>query len=209
MAFSDNRRKTMATTVIDYLRHGEPVGGARIRGNGVDDPLSDAGWSQMRQTTAAVSGWDQVVSSPMRRCRSFAESIARAGGLELEIIDDLREVGFGAWEGIGRDELATGQAAALAAFYRDPVGCRPPDAEPLAHFGARVFAVFERLLADYAGRHVLVVAHAGVIRATLGKVLGTAPVDWYRVEVAYAAMTRFTRGTHGIRLVHHNWRPRL
>jgi hypothetical protein len=31
----------MAATTLDYLRHGQPVGGTRFRGNGVDDPLSD------------------------------------------------------------------------------------------------------------------------------------------------------------------------
>jgi len=31
------------TTTIDLLRHGEPVGGKRYRGQ-IDDPLSEKGW---------------------------------------------------------------------------------------------------------------------------------------------------------------------
>ncbi|MEK6748901.1 MAG: histidine phosphatase family protein, partial [Pseudomonadota bacterium] len=36
------------TTVVDMIRHGEPVGGKRYRGHR-DDPLSDIGWRQMRE----------------------------------------------------------------------------------------------------------------------------------------------------------------
>ena len=36
----------MSDTVIDLIRHGEPVGGRRYRGH-IDDPLSERGWQQM------------------------------------------------------------------------------------------------------------------------------------------------------------------
>lgn len=194
-------------TLLDYLRHGEPVGGSRFRGNGVDDPLSENGWSQMRTNTEALGGWQRVVSSPMRRCADFAAWIAEQRGLPMEIHEDLREVGFGAWEGLGRDEVKFGRSAEYTAFYRDPVNNRPAGAEPLAAFGARSAAAFDGLLDTYPGQHLLVVAHAGVIRATLGHVLQAPPETWYRVEVEYAAVTRFARTDRGVRLVTHNWRP--
>jgi len=34
-------------TTLDLMRHGEPVGGRRYRGQ-MDDPLSEKGWAQMR-----------------------------------------------------------------------------------------------------------------------------------------------------------------
>ena len=40
-------------TLIDMIRHGEPVGGRRYRGQ-IDDPLSEKGWRQM---WAAVAAW--------------------------------------------------------------------------------------------------------------------------------------------------------
>ena len=64
----------MQKTTLDFLRHGQPNGGSRYRGNGVDDPLSDLGWRQMRDTTAGVAGWQRVISSPMQRCVAFAGS---------------------------------------------------------------------------------------------------------------------------------------
>ncbi len=196
-------------TRIDYLRHGEPVGGNRVRGNGVDDPLSDDGWRQMRETTAALSGWTHVIASPMRRCLAFAQWLAEEHRLPLQIEHDLREVGFGRWEGLSRDELAARRPQEYRAFYRDPVHRRPRDAESLRAFGERTERVFERLLRTHPGQHLLVVAHAGVIRATLGHVMRAPAVNWYRVEVDYAALTRFAHDATSTRLVAHNWRPSL
>ena len=196
-------------TRIDCLRHGEPVGGSRVRGNGVDDPLSENGWRQMRNTTAAITGWDLIVTSPMRRCIEFAEWLSQERGLPLAVEQDLREVGFGDWEGLDRHELAEQRPDEFRAFYRDPVNRRPSGAEPLQAFGQRVSTVFDRLLHEYEGQHLLVVAHAGVIRATIGHVMQSPAINWYRIEVEYAALTRFAQDAISTRLVAHNWRPTL
>jgi len=196
-------------TILDYLRHGEPVGGSRFRGHGVDDPLSDRGWQQMRDTTTAVHGWTRVVSSPMQRCVAFARWLAAERALPLEVVDALREVGFGSWEGIDRKQLRRERSAEFDAFYRDPVNRRPAGAEPLQDFGDRVAAVFGDLVERHAGEHLLVVAHAGVIRATLGHVTRAPAINWYRTEVDNAAISRFAYDHIGARLVAHNWRPGL
>lgn len=196
-------------TLLDYLRHGEPVGGSRFRGNGIDDPLSEMGWQQMRDSTKEIAGWQRIVSSPMRRCIEFAQWLAAERGLPLDVRTDLREVGFGAWEGAPRDRLREQRAAEYEAFYRDPVHNRPAGAEPLDAFGRRVAAVFEHLVETFRGEHLLVICHAGVIRGTFGHVTQSPPVNWYRTEVDNAALTRFAHDRRGARLVAHNWRPRL
>ncbi|MEW6253578.1 MAG: histidine phosphatase family protein, partial [Planctomycetota bacterium] len=63
------------STLIDLMRHGEPVGGRRYRGQ-VDDPLSEKGWAQMRAAVGEAAPWHHVVSSPLLRCREFAETLA-------------------------------------------------------------------------------------------------------------------------------------
>ena len=196
-------------TLLDYLRHGEPIGGSRFRGHGIDDPLSEKGWQQMRQTTAAIAGWQRIVSSPLRRCADFAQWLAEQNGLPLEIHDDLKEVGFGTWEGLTRGELRRDRAMEYDAFYQDPVNNRPAGAEPLDAFGDRVSAVFDQLIQTYPGQHLLIVAHAGVIRASLGHVTQAPAINWYRTVVDNAAVSRFVHDRRGTRLVTHNWRPSL
>ncbi|NTV97331.1 MAG: alpha-ribazole phosphatase family protein [Thiobacillus sp.] len=179
----------MTTTQIDMLRHGEPVGGRRYRGQ-TDDPLSEKGWRQMRAATAGERPWTAIVSSPMARCRAFAEELAGQTGLPLRFDDRLKEVGFGTWEGKTADEIKAVDPDAVFNFKLDPVTFRPEGAEGLADFYARVAAAWEAILADHAGGHVLVVGHAGVIRMAICRALGLAPEHAYRLQIGSAALAR-------------------
>jgi len=184
------------TTLVDILRHGEPVGGRRYRGQ-TDDPLSEQGWAEMRAATAGPRPWTCLVSSPLTRCRAFAEELAGQTGLTPHYDARLKEVGFGSWEGRTAAEIKAEQPGAVFDFKRDPVGCRPAGAEPLDAFYARVAAAWDDLVAAHAGGHVLVIAHAGVIRMVLCRVLGMPPAHAYRVQVGSAGLARFRVEANG------------
>lgn len=176
-------------TIIDLLRHGEPVGGRMYRG-GIDHPLSERGWQQMRDATAHPEPWQYIVSSPLARCSAFAEELAERLGLDWHVDERLREVGFGSWEGKTGAELRADDPDRLKRFYHDPVGERPEGAEPLDAFLGRVGEAVDALLADRAGQHVLLVCHAGVIRAAVAHTLGAPLPAMYRLDVANASLTR-------------------
>lgn len=180
----------MTTTLIDMLRHGEPVGGRRYRGQ-IDDPLSDKGWRQMRAATSGDRPWSAIVSSPLSRCRAFAEELAGQTGLPLTFDERLKEVGFGVWEGKTAEELKAVDPDIVFNFKRDPVTYRPEGAEDLDGFFKRVVSVWEDLLTQHAGGRPLVVCHAGVIRMAMCHVLGLPPEHAYRIQVASAAIVQF------------------
>ncbi|MBK1717855.1 histidine phosphatase family protein [Thiocystis violacea] len=184
----------MQDTRVDVIRHGEPLGGRRYRGHGVDDPLSPAGWEQMRQALGGRPHWDQILSSPMRRCRLFASALAQRHALPLAIDPAFREIGMGAWEGRLHAEVAATEPDRLAVFQRDPVGGRPPGAEPLAVFLARIADAYERQIAAYPGRRLLIVCHAGVTRAILGHVMRADPERWSRIRIDHAGISRIRAG---------------
>jgi len=177
------------TTTVDLMRHGEPVGGRRYRGQ-IDDPLSEKGWAQMHAALGESVPWTQIVSSPLQRCRAFAESLAERHGLPLTLDERLKEVGFGVWEGKSAAEIEQDAPGTLAQFRADPINACPAGAEPLADFHARVAAGMEDLLAQHAGRHVLLVGHAGVMRMALAWALRIPLENAYRIEVATASLTR-------------------
>ena len=177
-------------TQLDFLRHGEPLGGRKYRGQN-DDPLSEKGWGQMRAAVGAARPWQAIVSSPLSRCLAFAEELARESGLPLSLDERLKEVAFGVWEGKTPEELREQDPNILFNFKRDPVGCRPQGAEDLDTFHGRVAQAFDDLEEAYRGQHVLVVAHAGVIRMAVCHVLGISAAHAYRLQVGSAAMARF------------------
>lgn len=176
---------------LDFMRHGEPVGGRKYRGQ-IDDPLSEKGWAQMRAAVGEHRPWTRIVSSPLMRCRAFAEELAGRHQLPLSFDDRLKEVGFGAWEGKTAAQLNEAYPQQLPRFKADPVNARPAGAEPLVDFFNRVAAGVESLLQSCAEEHVLVVCHAGVIRMVMAHGLHIPLANAYRIEVPAAGLTRIS-----------------
>ena len=194
------------TTRLDLIRHGEPVGGRRFRGDAVDDPLSDTGWQQLesrlrRLQAQGMADWDVIATSPMARCRSFAEAVAERRGLELVVDPDLREIGFGPWEGLRHAEIPERYPEQHAAFLADPVYGRPPGSEPMADFFERVTRGLERLERNHAGQSVLLLSHAIVMRAACAWVMGAPMAAVARVETEYAAYLSIRHSERGRRLL--------
>jgi len=181
-------------TTIDLIRHGQPQGGHMYRG-WVDHPLSDTGWRQMRAATKTAQPWRAIVSSPLLRCYAFAQELGKQLDIEIQVDDRLKEVGFGHWEGKNADQIRAADPLALRNFYRDPVNARPHDAEPLDRFQERVSAALTDLLQQHGGTHVLLVTHAGVIRAAIAHALNAPLAAIYRTHVDNAAITRFRQTT--------------
>lgn len=184
------------TTLIDLMRHGEPVGGSRYRGQ-IDDPLSDTGWRQMREAIGREHPWNLIVSSPLSRCLAFAEELSEKTGLPLEIDDRLKEIGFGEWQGKTREEITQYDPGVLQRFYRDPTTYRPDGAEGLAEFRHRIVTALNDILNRHAGQHVLIVCHAGTIRMVLGHVLDIPLSHLFRIKVANAGITRIEFAEQG------------
>jgi len=182
-------------TRIDLLRHGEPVGGHRYRGQ-IDDPLSDKGWQQMRAAVGDRCDWDVICTSPLRRCAEFAAELAARHGLPLTSDPRLREIGFGSWEGRTADEIRSEDAQRIERFWRDPVANRPEGAETIADFRARVSEAWRELLATHPGKRILLVGHAGITRMVLSLVLDSPPQHMFRIQVENAGLTHIrVRGT--------------
>lgn len=180
----------MTDTIIDLIRHGEPVGGRAYRGHNIDDPLSEKGWQQMWDAVGEHCPWDAIVSSPLSRCLSFARALAEDNQLEVEVVDNLKEVGFGSWEGQTPEQLKADRLDEYNAFYRDPVNLRPPGAEDLNAFCTRVSTALTHTAKKYNGKHVLVVAHAGVIRSAIAHTLHAPPLGMYKIKVTNAGISR-------------------
>lgn len=181
----------MATeTLVDLLRHGETVGGPRLRGSRCNDPLSETGMEQLRRATGDSPGWQLVVTSPLIRCRAFAESMAARDGCEILVEDRLGEYDFGEWDGRPFDELWRDHGDALAAFFGDPDTVTPPGGETVAAFRDRVRAAWNELLEGHGGKRILVISHGGVLRQIVGDVLGVGGPVHAVLEWPHASMSR-------------------
>ena len=196
-----------AVTTIDLLRHGEPVGGRMYRGSGTDHPLSDEGCLQMWDSIAPhvldddSVPWLAVVSSPMLRCRTFAEAFSEKYKLPLAIKEDFQEAGYGSWEGKTPDEIEASDYDEYWAFFNDPVNCRPQNAEPLEEFTTRVSVVLNEVLETYQGQHILLVSHLAVTRAIMAVVLSLPLAKQQLIDLPFAGMLRLIKDKKGLRIL--------
>ena len=176
-------------TTIDLIRHGEPVGGRRYRGQ-IDDPLSEKGWRQMRDAVGDNCPWNSIITSPLSRCAEFAHELSERHQLPIKFEPDFKEIGFGEWEGKTAAEIQQAMPGALELFWRDPINARPSGAEPLVDFRQRIETAWQNMLAHHRGQHILVVCHAGVIRMSLQYVLDIPLQHVFRIQVANAGISR-------------------
>ena len=176
-------------TKIDVIRHGEPEGGRRYRGYGVNDPLTEKGWQQMWNSIPEQPPWDLIISSPLARALDFAQALAESANIPCIIEEDMKEIGFGVWEGLTPEEILAGDSEALNHFYTDPVHNRPEGAEGLEEFSKRVWDAYLSIASAHEGKHILIVGHAGVARAVTANVLHMSLDDVYsRLGIEYAAI---------------------
>lgn len=181
-------------TRIDLLRHGETRAGSVYLGRS-DAPLSEHGYRQMAEALMDASDYHAMLSSPLVRCAAFARDYAQLHGLPLHCDARFREMDFGAWDGRSAAEIAATDPGALENFWRDPVACPPPQAEPLLSFQERVLAAWQELPARYSGQHVLLVTHGGVMRIILCHLQQLPLAELLSLAVPHAALQRITYRT--------------
>lgn len=184
------------STIIDLIRHGEPVGGTRYRGH-TDDPLSEKGWSQMRGTVGDHKPWGQIVSSPLLRCAEFAKEVADRHSIPMQTDERFKEIFFGPWEGKTPDELLAMDKDCLRHFWSDPVNNMPEGAETITEFEIRVLAAWDELVKQHNGKHILLVGHGGMMRVILSHALGMPREHMFRLSVKYAAISRIRIDDYG------------
>jgi len=189
---------------LDLLRHGETERGGGFRGR-IDDALTAAGWAQMHQALQGRGGWSALVSSPLQRCRRFAEALAAQHGLPLHEEPGLRELDFGDWEGLSAAQLMDTSSAELGLFWDDPYAFTPPGGEPLAAFEARVLDALAGLAKAHAAGHLLLVTHGGVIRLLLARARGLAPARLLQVEAGHASLFSLRLGLLDGQLLLEEW----
>ncbi|MFD6229815.1 bifunctional RNase H/acid phosphatase [Streptomyces sp. NPDC060232] len=197
-----------ATFVL--LRHGETAltPQKRFSGSGGSDPeLSPAGRRQaaaVAEALAARGTVQTVVSSPLLRCRETAQAVADRLGLAVTVEQGLREVDFGAWEGLTFAEVRERFPDDLQAWLDSPKAAPTGGGESFAAATRRISATRDRLLAEHAGRTVLLVTHVTPVKILVRLALGAPPESLYRMELSAASLSAvayYADGNASVRLL--------
>lgn len=174
----------MTETLVLLARHGQTDWNAAGRWQGhADRPLSAAGTRQARELAERLRGYplDAVYASDLRRALETAAAVAARQGLAVTALPELREVDTGSWTGLTRPDA---QRRFPEEFARWEATGEPgwEGGESYDDLSARVVPAVERIGEAHPGGRVLVVAHAGVVRAVHARVLGLDPASYRRLR---------------------------
>lgn len=174
-----------------------------------DMGLSEKGINQAQARVGLIRalGADSIVSSPRLRCVQAANVAAGELGVDVAVLDELREADFGDFEGMTPADLMQGAHGDAYAAWRDPRSSSlgAPGGESWEQLGQRADVALETLAARYGGGHVLVVSHGYFIRALLVRALFAAPAaQLRRFDIDNASLSVLTNKGGHWRLPHHN-----
>ena len=160
------------------LRHAETDWNRERRFQGGRDvPLSATGCEQAESAARllAATPLDAVWSSPLARARDTAAIIAAPHDLAVQEAAAFREMGFGEWEGLTRDEVRERFADAHRAWVETPQEAIWPGAETLAAVRTRALAGLAALRAAHQGQTICLVTHGITGRLLILEALGLGP----------------------------------
>jgi probable phosphoglycerate mutase len=196
----------VVTTRTLLLRHGRTAHTPERRFSGSSDlDLSDLGRADAAAAARALvgRGIEVIVASPLKRCRQTAGEVAEALDLSIEVERDLRELDFGAWEGMSGAEAMAANPLAFRR-WRTALDVRPPGGESIVDVSTRVAAARARILERHAGKTVLLVTHVTPIKLLLAAGLGVGDEIVHRVFLEAASLCEVvwsSDGTSSVRLV--------
>lgn len=161
---------------LHFLRHGqtELSRDNSFCGSGSEPGLTEDGRAMATAFAEhhAGSGWVAIYSSPQRRALETTAPIAERAGATSVVLEDLREIGYGDWEGLSVDGVRRDDAERYASWRADPVGHPPPGGESALSVAERTLRVIETLRRRHADGDVLVVSHKATVRIALCALLG-------------------------------------
>lgn len=182
-------------TTLYLVRHGEVegnVGAHRTFAGRRDLPLTPRGELQAQAVALRLASktLDAVYASTLQRAWKTADAIASSHGLGTTRREELREVDYGDWEGLGERELFDHHLEHWEKRVADPWSVAPPNGESYGMLWARLEPFWTELLQKHDGGQIAVVAHNGPIRILICRLLEAPMSNARALQISNASLTK-------------------
>jgi broad specificity phosphatase PhoE len=176
--------------LVILVRHGqtdENVSG-KISGQGAI-ALNERGREQAQLAAEVLTtlGVTHLFCSPVLRARQTAEILAQQLRLAVTEMPDLREVGYGDWEGKFFHEIR--QSPIAHQVFNDPINAVFPNGESLPEVQQRGVQVIETVRRQLSQGVLALVSHGDVIRTVLAHYLGMPFNEYRRINIDLGALS--------------------
>lgn len=119
-----------------------------------------------------TTNFDTIFSSPLHRCIQLATEITN--GQSIQVDNRLKELNFGDWE--MQEWNSIYESVIGKEWFKDYVNTRCPNGESFADLISKATSFLNELRTSTFNQ-VLIVTHAGVIRAMMCLIEGNSPED--------------------------------
>jgi probable phosphoglycerate mutase len=160
---------------LHFLRHGETQSSQSGSFCGILDlDLTPEGHDMAADFARAYRAlrWEAAYCSPLRRALDTALPLCDALGLSVQRRDGLREIAYGAWEGMTQEAVNAQFHDDYVRWLADPGWNAPNGGERGVDVARRSAAVLDEILYRHRAGDVLVVSHKATIRIMLCSLLG-------------------------------------
>lgn len=180
-------------TTLYLVRHGETEWNALGKFQGsADIVLSSQGINQAKYVSDRLKGkFDFIYSSPLKRAYKTANMIAEESDLEVKILDDLREINFGEWEGLTVKEIKK-QYPKQFKIWEEDVNEGPICGGDVSIKNASIRAknVILNVIKKHEGKRIVIVAHGGIIKAGLIGIFGWNMTMYHKIVLGNTAISK-------------------
>ncbi len=178
-------------TKLLLVRHGQTLWNhiARYQGHS-DIDLSDTGRNQAKLLSLrlATVSLQAVYASDLKRALDTARIIAEPHGLAVQALPQLREINFGAWEGLTFQEIEARYPDIANNWHSSPGSVRIPGGETFQELMERVYSTVQDLVNSNDSGTVAVITHGGAIRSIICALLGIDLNNLFRIRQDNAAL---------------------
>ncbi|WP_169566146.1 histidine phosphatase family protein [Sneathiella limimaris] len=135
-----------------------------------------------------------LVSSDLTRCVETANHIIAHSNQSIQLTKETqyREQNFGEWQGLTYEEIRTDRHEESLSFWENPVENQPPGGESFRDVCERVTRRFQSQLESLVQDDLVIVSHAGPIRAIVANALELEPVKAQLIDIEPLSVSRLT-----------------
>lgn len=177
-----------------WVRHGPTHAKTMVGWSDLPADLSDHG--AIARLSEYLPNDAVLVSSDLIRAVATADA-TQAHRQRLPHDRMLRELHFGDWELRSHSHVEAETPDLIRAFWDNPGDVRPPRGESWNDINARVWAATDRLISDFSGRNIVVVAHFGVILSALQRAEKITPEQAFSHRIDNFSVTEMAHTPHG------------
>jgi len=178
-----------------WVRHGPTHEKAFVGHRDVPADLSDS--AAIARLAAYLPADALLVSSDLSRSITTADAISM-GRPRLPHSPALREFDFGVWDGMTFDAVSARDPALSRAYWETPGDITPPHGESWNTASARIAPFVDALNMAHPGRHIIAVAHFGVILTQIARATGQTPVEAIGQKIDTLSVSRVIYGAKAL-----------